>query len=508
MSPFKLEIMHHEMRHVHHGEMSDSVNGVAGEVRIDNKSSNQVRLKRNVGFITGSSFIVGSIIGSGIFISPKGVLRETQSVGLSMVVWTAGGIISLLGALTYAELGTLIPKSGAQYPYLFEAMHPIVAYLYAWTSIIVTQPSSMAIVCLTFAEYVATFMDFCGSPPIPIKLIAALAILTICIINCYDTSLASSIQVIFTVVKLLALGIIILGGIVRMAQGHLSVLQTGFNGTTSSPSSVALGFYSAMWAYEAWNSLNFLTEELKNPFVNLPRANVFGILLVTVMYILANVSYFTVLTADGLLKSNAVAVDWGKGALGVAWYIIPLSVLFSTFGAANGACYAGSRVVYCAAREGHLPEVLSYIHCRRYTPVLSIIFTCSIASLMIIPSDVGGLIDFFSFASWIFYSLTALSCIILRFTRRNDHRPIKVFILIPVVFFLVSAFLVIAPIVQDPRIEILYALFFILGGLVLYFPFVCFKLDRGCFGKPCLSVKTQCSPFPNDQCFKKTSEKA
>ncbi|KAK3600937.1 hypothetical protein CHS0354_004146 [Potamilus streckersoni] len=487
-----------ERRHVHHGEMSDTVDGVDDEVRIDYKSTDQVRLKRNIGFISGSSFIVGSIIGSGIFISPKGVLREAQSVGFSMVVWAVGGLLSLLGALTYAELGTLIPKSGAEYPYLFEAMHPIVAYLFAWTKVVVTQPSSLAIVCLTFAEYVATFMDYCGSPQIPVKLIAALVILTICIINCYDTSLASSIQVIFTVAKLFALGIIVVGGIVRMAQGHLSVLQTGFKGTKSSPASVALAFYSAMWAYDLWNNLNYLTEELKNPFVNLPRANVFGILLVTVIYMLANISYFTVLTADELLKSDAVAVDWGKGVLGMAWFIIPISVLISTFGAANGVCFAGSRVVYCAAREGHLPEVLSYIHCKRFTPVLSIIFTCSIAMLMIIPSDVGGLIDFFSFASWIFYALTALALIILRFTRRNDHRPIKVFILIPVVFFLVSAFLVIAPIVQDPRIEILYALFFILGGLVLYFPFVCFKLDRGCFDcvTTVLQLICECAPSP------------
>ncbi|KAK3600938.1 hypothetical protein CHS0354_004147, partial [Potamilus streckersoni] len=165
-----------ERRHVQSGEKSDFVSGIADEVRIVSKSTDQVKLKRNVGFISGSSFIVGSIIGSGIFISPKGVLQEAQSVGLSMVIWAAGGVLSLLGALTYAELGTLIPKSGAEYPYLFEAMHPIVAYLFAWTKVIVLQPSSLAIVCLTFAEYVATFMDYCGSPQIPIKLIAALVI--------------------------------------------------------------------------------------------------------------------------------------------------------------------------------------------------------------------------------------------------------------------------------------------------------------------------------------------
>ncbi|XP_062605855.1 b(0,+)-type amino acid transporter 1-like [Saccostrea cucullata] len=134
-----------------------------------------IKLKRSLGLISGTSIIVGTIIGSGIFISPKGVLQETGSVGLSLIVWTAGGLLSLMGSLSYAELGTLITKSGGEYPYMMEAMGRVVAYLFAWTKIIVLTPSSMAIICLTFAEYFITLFDFCGEPQIPKKIVAALA---------------------------------------------------------------------------------------------------------------------------------------------------------------------------------------------------------------------------------------------------------------------------------------------------------------------------------------------
>ncbi|KAL5022204.1 hypothetical protein ScPMuIL_001359 [Solemya velum] len=441
----------------------------------------RVRLKRNVGLISGTSMIVGTIIGSGIFISPKGVLQETGSVGLSLIVWATAGILSLFGSLAYAEIGTLIPKSGGEYPYLLEALGPIVAYMYSWTKIIVLGPSMVAIICLTFAEYLVTFFEYCGSPAPPLKLVTAVVIVAICIINCYDTGLAARVQVVFTFAKLVALGLIVVVGIMRMAQGHVKELNTGFTGTTTSASAIALSFYDALWAYDGWNNLNYLTEELKKPNVNLPRANIFGVLLVTVLYVLVNMSYLTVLSASELLESDAVAVTWGERMFGAAGIIMPIFVMLSTFGAANGSLYAGGRTVYAAAREGHLPEVLSYVHCKRYTPLPSILFTTVLALLMIIPLDVGALIDFFSFAAWLFYALTIVCLFVLRWTMKDAHRPIKVPIVLPIIFLLCSIYLVVAPIIEDPRLEFLYAFLFMVGGLVLYFPLVVFKWHKGCF---------------------------
>ncbi|OWF49892.1 b(0,+)-type amino acid transporter 1-like [Mizuhopecten yessoensis] len=442
-----------------------------------------VKLKKHVGLVGGTSFIVGTIIGSGIFISPKGVLSETGSVGLSLIVWVGAGLLALMGSLCYAELGTLIRKSGGEYQYIKQCFGNIPAFMYAWTSVIVIRPSSMAIICLTFGEYVATFFPYCGNPDLPMKLVAALAIMTLAIINCADTRLATHVQVFFTVAKLVALLIISIGGIVRMAQGDIKELQRGFEGTTNSPSTIALAFYDALWAYDGWNNLNYLTEEIENPKKNLPRANIAGVLLVTVVYLLTNISYLTAMTSAELLASDAVAVTWGDRVLGSAAILMPLSVLFSTFGSANGTLFSGGRVVYVAARDGMLPEMLSYVNCKRYTPVPSIIFTSIISIAMIIPGNLSDLIDFFSFTAWIFYGVTVSSLIVCRFTMKDAERVFKVPLPIPILFVLLSLYLIIGPIIQSPRIEFLYAFLFIIGGLIFYVPLVYFKLNIPFWGK-------------------------
>ncbi|WAR13633.1 BAT1-like protein [Mya arenaria] len=411
-----------------------------------------LKLKRNVGLVSGVSFIIGSIIGSGIFISPTGVLSETGSVGLSLVVWAASGAISLLGALSYAELGTMIPRSGGEYAYLYDGMFPFIAYMYSWTRTIVLQPSGVAIICLTFASYMVTFFEYCGSPAPPEKIIACLAI------------------------------------------DGTTHLRDGFKGSTNSPSKIALSFYDAMWAYDGWNTLNFLTEEIKNPNRNLPWSNYIGVPLVTIVYILTNISYIVVLSPQGLLDSSA---DWGKEMLGSAYVIMPIAVMFSTFGAANGLLYSSGRMVYAAAREGHLPEVLSYVHATLYTPLPSIALTGIIAILMTIPADIGSLVDFFSFAAWLFYGLTVACVVILRIRQPNAERPIKVFILFPIVFTLISIYLVIAPIIDDPRLEFLWAAIFIVGGFLFYFPFVVFKIDRGCFDYVTTFLQLVCQIAPS-----------
>lgn len=485
--------MEEELRH-RGGERVDDDDALVND---DAKRRGYVKMKRNVNLLGGISFIVGSIIGSGIFISPKGVLTETKSVGLSLIVWAGSGVLALLGSLTYSELGTMIPKSGGEYAYFTEALFPIIAYMFVWTRTIVIQPSAVAIICMVFASYFMSFFDHCGQWGTLEKIVAIVTILTICIINSYDTKWASFVQVFFTGAKLVAVIIIIIGGFVRLGQGHTSSLENSFKGTTDNPSRIALAFYDALWAYDGWNTLNYLTEELKNPYVNLPRSNIIGVLLVTVVYVLTIISYLSVLSTDGVLTSSAVAVDWGKEMLGSAWVIMPLAVCISTFGAANGICFSSGRLVYAAGRDGHLPEVLSYVHVKRLTPLPSIVFTCLIAIIMVIPSDIGSLINFFSFASWVFYGIAGFCVILMRFTRKDAERKIKVFILIPIVFVLISIYLVIGPIIDDPQIELLYAFIFIVGGLIFYFPLVVFKLDRGCFDHVTKFLQLVCEVGPS-----------
>ncbi|KAL4234014.1 b(0 +)-type amino acid transporter 1 [Mactra antiquata] len=454
------------------GEETSDQGSQYGSVVIEN----EVELKKEVGLIGGISLIVGTIIGSGIFISPKGVLQMTGSVGLSLIVWAGSGVLAMLGSLCYSELGTLVKQSGGEYAYLNEAFGPIVAFLYAWNSIIVIRPSSIAIICLTFAEYVESFFPSCGTPQIPMKIVAAAAIVTLMIVNSLSVKAAARVQILFTAAKLIALGIIIVGGIVKMAQGSTSEFKDSFKGTTKSPSIIALAFYQALWAYDGWNNLNYVTEEIDKPEKNLPRANIIGVALVTVVYVLTNISYLTAMTSAELLKSSAVAVTWGDRVLGSAATILPVAVLFSTYGSANGTVFSGGRVVFVAGRAGHLPEFMSYIHVKLLTPMPSIIFTCSIALIMIGISNISTLVDFFSFTAWLFYGVTVASLLVMRFTKKNEKRVIKLPIVIPILFLLCAIYLVIAPIVEDPQIQFLYAAIFVVGGLVFYIPFVHFKI--------------------------------
>ncbi|XP_011370158.1 B(0,+)-type amino acid transporter 1 [Pteropus medius] len=446
------------------------------EKSIQSNQPNTTSLQKEVGLLSGICIIVGTIIGSGIFISPKSVISYTEAVGPCLIIWAACGILATLGALCFAELGTMITKSGGEYPYLMEAFGPIPAYLFSWTSLFVMKPSSFAIICLSFSEYAsAPFYAGCEPPEIVVKCLAAAAILLITTVNAMSVRLGSYVQNVFTASKLVIVAIIIISGLVLLAQGNTRNFENSFDGAKLSVGAISLAFYNGLWAYDGWNQLNYITEELRNPFRNLPLAIIIGIPLVTVCYILMNVSYFTVMSATELLQSQAVAVTFGDRVLYPASWVIPVFVAFSTIGAANGCCFTAGRLVYVAGREGHMLKVLSYISVKRLTPAPAIIFYGIITIIYIIPGDINSLVNYFSFAAWLFYGMTILGLIVMRFTRKELERPIKVPIFIPILVTFVSMYLVLAPIITQPAWEYLYCVLFMLSGIIFYFLFVHYK---------------------------------
>lgn len=231
------------------------------------------------------------------------------------------------------------------------------------------------------------------------------------------------------------------------------------------------------------NNLNYVTEELKNPYKHLPMAIAIGIPLVTLCYVLVNMAYMTVMSSAEILASEAVAVTWGTRVLGRFSFVMPLSVILSTFGAGNGSCFTGGRLCYVAAREGHLVDILSYLHIHRLTPSPALIFNAFLSLCMIIPGDIGSLIDFFSFTAWLFYAATFLALIVMRRTKKDKPRPYKVPIIVPYTVLVLSVYLVVAPILQDPQIEYLYASLFVLSGLLIYIPFVHYQIKLNLMGK-------------------------
>ncbi|CAH2324215.1 B(0,+)-type amino acid transporter 1 [Pelobates cultripes] len=450
----------------------------AGEQQsVQSKEPKTMNLQKQVGLISGVSLIVGTIIGSGIFISPKSVLRNTGAVGPCLVIWAVCGVISTLGALCFAELGTMITKSGGEYPYLMEAFGPIPAFLFSWASVIVMKPSSFAIICLSFAEYAsAPFYPGCTPPVVVIKCLAAAAILAITTINALSVKLASYVQNVLTAAKMIIIIVIIVSGIVLLAQGNTENFVNSFEGSQITAGGIGLALYNGLWAYDGWNQLNYITEELKNPYRNLPLSIIIGIPVIIVCYLLINISYFTVMTATELLQSPAVAVTFGDRVLHPAAWMVPLFVAFSTIGSANGSCFTAGRLTYVAGREGHMLKFLSYISVKRLTPSPAITFYGIVGMIYIIPADINTLINYFSFAVWIFYGLTIAGLVVMRFTKKDMKRPIKIPIVIPIAMVLISIYLVLAPIIDQPEWAYLYCVLFILSGLVVYFPFVHYKV--------------------------------
>ncbi|XP_076111068.1 large neutral amino acids transporter small subunit 2-like [Mytilus galloprovincialis] len=457
-------------------------------------SGSAIKLKKELGLHNGVAIIVGVIIGSGIFISPKGVLLESGSVGLSLIVWLICGLISLVGAICYAELGTMIVKSGSDYAYIGEAFGHLPAFLYLWVALVVIIPCGNAIGALTFAAYVLEPVFPCdgGPPETAMRLLAALCITILTYVNCKNVKSAALIQDIFTATKIIALVMIIIIGIVFMFKSDRESFQEPFENSTTSPGKFALAFYSGLYSYAGWNYLNFVTEELKDPYKNLPRAIGISIPLVTIIYLLANVAYFAVLTPAAMLASNATAVTFAERTLGVMSWIMPVFVACSTFGGLNGAIFTSARLFFVGAREGHLPGFLATININNFTPTPSLAFGCLMSLVYLTSTDIYALINYASFVETGFIAISICGLLYMRYTHPNAPRPIKVHLAFPIFFLIICAFLLIVPLLDSPK-ECFMGMIVVASGIPVYILGVCWEKKPKSFLSLCdkFSVLTQ-----------------
>uniref|UniRef100_A0A8D2L2I1 b(0,+)-type amino acid transporter 1 n=1 Tax=Varanus komodoensis TaxID=61221 RepID=A0A8D2L2I1_VARKO len=427
-----------------------------------------LKLKREIGLTSAVSLIAGTMIGSGIFMSPEWVLRNIGSPGGSLLIWAACGTLATFGALSYAELGTLIKESGGEYIYILRNFGSLPAFLFSFTSVLVVRPAGVAAISLSFAEYaVAPFYPGCSSPELVVKCTAVACIVVLALVNCLSVRLATSAMNVFTAAKLLALLVIVVGGSVVLAQGHTQSFQNAFLNTKAGAGAIGIAFYQGLWSFDGWNNLNYVTEEIKKPEVNLPKAMMIAIPLVTCFYLLVNVSYFAAMTPAELLSSGAVAITWGHKVLGNWVWVMSLSVALSSFGSANGTFFSGGRMCYAAAREGHMPNILSMAHIKRLTPSPALIFTSVVSIIMVIPGSFSQIVNLFRFV-WLKFSV-----------RKRKKVPI----IIPIIFLLACVYLILAPIIDQPQMEFLYVILFILSGVIFYFPLVRYKCHPACLQK-------------------------
>ncbi|KAJ8262591.1 hypothetical protein GJAV_G00168140 [Gymnothorax javanicus] len=443
-----------------------------------------VALKKEIGLVSGCGIIVGNIIGSGIFVSPKGVLENASSVGLALIVWIITGIITAVGALCYAELGVTIPKSGGDYAYVKDIFGGLAGFLRLWIAVLVIYPTNQAVIALTFANYVLQpLFPTCFPPENGLRLLAAVCLLLLTWVNCSSVRWATRVQDVFTAGKLLALALIIIMGVVQICKGEYYWLEPEHAFETFQDYDVgliALAFLQGSFAYAGWNFLNYVTEELVDPYTNLPRAIFISIPLVTFVYVFANIAYVTAMSPQELLASNAVAVTFGEKLLGVMAWIMPISVALSTFGGVNGSLFTSSRLFFAGAREGHLPSLLAMIHVKRCTPIPALLFTCLSTLLMLCTSDMYTLINYVGFINYLFYGVTVAGQIVLRIKEPNLDRPIKVSLVWPVIYLLFWAFLLIFSLYSEPVVCGI-GLAIMLTGVPVYFLGVYWENKPQCF---------------------------
>ncbi|KAI6229397.1 hypothetical protein M3Y95_00526800 [Aphelenchoides besseyi] len=436
-----------------------------------------VGLTPTITLFGGVMIIVGCIIGSGIFISPKGVHENTQSVGWSLVIWVVCGLFSAIGAYCYAELGTFIRSSGGDYAYVLEAFGPLMGFLRMWIECIIVRPCTITTVAMTFANYILQpLYPYCPLPfPVP-QLLAAGIILLLCLINCWSVKFGTGVQNVFTVTKLFAVGLIILTGIILLIIGepYHNSFEAMFEIPNIGVGQVALAFYSGLWAYNGWNYLNFITEELINPTRNLPRAIFFSCTIVTVVYLLVNIAFYAGTSPDELLESKAIAVTFANKYYGPLAIIMPIMVACSCFGTVNGVMMTSSRLFFVAGRNEHMPRVLSYINPYWKTPIPAVLFTAFLSLLYLLLSDnIYTLINYVQIVNWLAIGMATCGLLYLRVSKppRDYPRPLQVSLVWPIIFLLGCLFLVIFPVIQAPM-DTAIGIGIMLTGLPVYFLFI------------------------------------
>jgi len=408
---------------------------------------------RAISRLDATALVVGSMIGSGIFIVSADILRQVQAPGVLLLVWGLSGVVTLLGALTYGELAAMFPKAGGNYVYLREGISPLFGYLYGWTLFVVIQTGTIAAVAVAFARFTSVLFPslspdvFLGSTlhfPQPIgdiavglsaqRIFAIVSIVLLTWINVRGVRTAAFIQTSLTVIKTAALaGLIVLGlTIGRNAEAIASNFGPAFwpaSGLTLAVLPViGAAMVGSLFSMDAWNNVGFASGELKQPEKDLPFAMATGVLTVTTLYVLANVAYLHVLPADVIAHAPQDRV--GTAALQAMFgtpglYIMAVAIMISTFGCNNGLILSGARVYYAMAVDNLFFKSAAVLHPQFKTPAVALIVQAVWTCVLCLSGTYGQLLNFVIFAAVAFYLVTAVALFALRRKRPDLPRPVR-----------------------------------------------------------------------------------
>jgi APA family basic amino acid/polyamine antiporter len=448
----------------------------------------RTELVKGLGLYGAISVVAGTMIGTGIFVVPSLMLRDVGAPWTVVVVWAFAGLLSLFGALGYAELGAAIPEAGGEYVYLHRAYGPAMGFLYGWTQFFVAKTASIAAIATGFVIYLGYFFpqlnEILWQAELNVarhsatlrltglQIGAALLILLLSILNVLGVRRSGAVQTVFTASKLIVLALLVVLGL-TLGEGSFAHFRT-----TVSPgsqvgviSAFGVATVSALWAYDGWNNLSMVAGEVESPQRNMPRALIFGSLLVIVVYVLTNTAYFYVLPPAEAVGSSTVAADAARRFLGTAGgAFVAVGVMISAFATLNGAVLAGSRIPYAQARNGLFPQALAGVHPRFRTPAAAILAQAAIAGLFALTGQYQALFTKVIFAEFLFYALVTAGIFILRRREPALPRPYRTwgYPFVPAIFVILSAGLLVNTFLER-RSDSLWGLALMGSGIPAYF---------------------------------------
>jgi len=419
------------------------------QATTDNSSQTagkRLELIRGLGPWASAAIVVGTMIGTGIFLKPAEMAREGKSVSIVFAAWIVGAILSIFGALSFAELGAAIPEAGGEYAYLRRGFGPTWGFIFGWMHSIVGRPSSMASIAAGIAQFLRFLIPAVGTPLFTVhspglggwmkpydfvftwaQPIAVLWLVIMTVVNYLGVRLGGAVQVVLTFIKIASVMIVI--GVAFFLSGN-AVHPSDPIWPAAAGAGVLGAFLgalaAALWAYDGWEDLNLVGSEVKNPERNFPLALVGGVGLVTVIYLLFSAACLRVLPFDAVANSSHIASDVvefvaGRGAA----FWVTVAMVISGIGSLNSSVLSGARVPYAMARDRIFFKIADGIHPKFLTPARALIFQGVLASLMALTGTFEELTNLFVFAAWIFYGLAVVALFRLRKTEPNMSRPYR-----------------------------------------------------------------------------------
>ncbi len=420
-------------------------------------------LPRKLGLFDSTSIVVGTMVGSAIFLVPKSIAQNLPSIPMILAVWIIAGALSFLGALAYAELGAMLPATGGQYVFLRESFGPLWGFLCGWSFFLSARSGGIAVVAVGFSIYLSYFLPM---SPLVSKLTASALILILTAVNYRGIRVGATVQNLFTSLKILGVAVLIASAFLSPAHPAQPAPAQAF-----SFSHFGVAMIAGLWAYNGWFAISLVAGEVRNPQRNLPLSLMIGVTAVIGIYLLANLGYLRALTVPEIAATERVSSTVAQRTMGpIGGALVALTILISTIGTTNGNILTAPRLYFAQARDGLFFENFGFVHPRFETPAISIVGQGIWSALLALSGSYEKLFSYSTFTFWVFYGMTVAGLLVLRRKYPDLPRPYKMwgYPVTPLVFVAVAAWFVVNTLASKPGPSMI-GLAMIVSGVPAYY---------------------------------------